>query len=145
MKPTVTNEMKRLNYLTSEIDAAYHEAALKFGLTDSTMQVLYAAGSNGGNCLIRDICRLSGISRQTVNSALRKLEADGAIYLEADSGRRKKVFLTQKGQETAKNSVHRLFQIENDIFASWPEADQEKYLELTQRFLLSFKDKVKRL
>jgi hypothetical protein len=48
MAELMTSELKRLNYLTSEIDAAYHEAARKLGLSDSTMMVLYAACNNGG-------------------------------------------------------------------------------------------------
>ena len=83
MAELMTSELKRLNYLTSEIDAAYHEAARKLGLSDSTMMVLYAACNNGGSCLLSDICKISGTSKQTINSALRKLEADGLIYLEA--------------------------------------------------------------
>ncbi len=50
MAELMTSELKRLNYLTSEIDAAYHEAARKLGLSDSTMMVLYAACNNGGAC-----------------------------------------------------------------------------------------------
>ena len=75
--------MKRFNYLLGEIDDAYHDAALKFGLSDSAMIVLYAVCGNRGSCPIDGICRLSGVRKQTVNSALRKLEAEGVVYLEA--------------------------------------------------------------
>ena len=37
----VINDMKRFNHLISEIDAVYHEAALKLGLSDSAMLILY--------------------------------------------------------------------------------------------------------
>lgn len=143
MAEFMTTELKRLNYLTSEIDAAYHEAARKLGLSDSTMMVLYAACNNGGSCPLSDICKISGTSRQTINSALRRLEADGLIYLEAGQGKRKNVCLTEKGMDCSKNGVARLAQLENDILASWPQEDQEKYLELTQTYLSSLKQKIK--
>ena len=143
MTQLMTTELKRLNYLTSEIDAAYHEAALKLGLSDSTMMVLYAACNNGGSCLLSEISKISGTSRQTINSALRKLEADGMIYLEADRGRRKKVCLTKKGMDCSKNGVAKLARLENEILGSWLEEEQEKYLELTQRYLSALKQKIR--
>ena len=87
----IAEEMKRFNYLTTEIDAAYHEAALKLGLSDSALLILYTICNCGEACLLHDITRLSGISKQTVNSALRKLEDEGVVYLESFSGRKKKV------------------------------------------------------
>ena len=69
--------MRRYNHLLGEIDGVYHEMSLKLGLSDSAMIVLYTICDSGSSCLLRDICRYSGLSKQTVNSALRKLE-DGS-------------------------------------------------------------------
>ena len=143
MTKYVSENMNRFNYLTSEIDAAYHDAALKFGLSDSAMMILYAVCCNGDSCLISDIIYLSGTSKQTVNSALRKLEADNVVYLEAVNGRKKRVCLTDKGRALAEHTVVRLIEIENSIFASWSEQEQEMYLALIQRYLNSFREKIK--
>ena len=143
MAEFMTTELKRLNYLTSEIDAVYHEAALRLGLSDSTMMVLYAACNSGGSCLLSDICRISGTSRQTIHSAIRRLEADGLVTLEADTGRKKKVCLTKKGMDRSQNGVAKLAELENDILGSWPQEDQKKYLELIQKYLTALKEKVK--
>lgn len=143
MADFMTSELKRLNYLTSEIDAAYHEAALKLGLSDAAMMVLYAVCNSGGSCLLSDICKFSGTSRQTIHSAICKLEAEELIYLEASGGKKKRVFLTEKGTSRSKNGVARLAELENDILSSWPQEDQEKYLELTQKYLTALKEKIK--
>ena len=66
----LAEEMRSINHLLSEIDAAYHEASLRLGLADSAMQILYILCSQGGACLLRNICRQSGTSKQTINSAL---------------------------------------------------------------------------
>lgn len=79
----------------SELDTAYHDAALKLGMSDSVMLVLYTLCPCGGECMIGDIT--SGASKQTINSALRKLESEGSVYLEIFEGRKKKVHLTEKG------------------------------------------------
>lgn len=143
MSEFATEKLKRFNYLSGEIEAVYHEAALKFGLSDSAMLVLYAICNNGENCLLSDIIHLSGESKQTINSALRKLEAEGIVYLEAVNGKKKNVCLTKKGRELADRTVIRLLDIENGIFDSWSLEEQEQYLTLTHRYLTAFKEKLK--
>ena len=145
MKDYTTAGLKRFNYLISETNAAYHEAAQKLGLSDSTEQVLYTICNNGESCLIGDICRMSGVSKQTINSALRKLEAEGVIYLEALDGRKKRVCLTARGKRLAEETVVKLIAIENSILDSWSREELEQYLELTRRYLVSFKEKVGQL
>ena len=76
-------QVKRFNLLTTEIDAAYHEATLKLGLSDSAMIILYTICLFEGACPLGDIVVLSGLPKQTVNSALRKLEGEDVVYLEA--------------------------------------------------------------
>ena len=141
MEKQINVEMKRMNYLTNEIDGAYHEAALKLGLSDGGMMILYTICNNGDTCLLNDITRLSGI----INSALRKLENEVIVYLENFSGRKKKVCLTDKGKTLAKDTVLRIIAIENDILTSWTEEELSLYIELTERYLSSFKEKIEEL
>ncbi|EOS64236.1 MarR family winged helix-turn-helix transcriptional regulator [Oscillibacter sp. 1-3] len=137
--------MRRFNHLVGEIDGVYHEMSLKLGLSDSAMIVLYTICDSGSSCPLRDICLRSGLSKQTVNSALRKLEAEGVVYLEPVSARSKSVCLTEAGQALAAKTAGRIIRIENDIFDSWPQADVEQYLELTERFLLALREKAEQL
>lgn len=141
MKIYVSKEMKRFNYLIGEIDAAYHEMSLKLGLSDSAMRILYTICDNGECCLLKEICRRSGVSKQTINSAIRKLEKEGIVYLEPAGTRNKNVCLTDKGKRLAERTAARMIEAENDIFASWKKEDVEKYLELTERFLIAFREK----
>ena len=67
-------------YLSAEITSLYHEAAVKIGISDTVLNILYVLCEKEGQCLQRDIFRLTGISRQTINSAIRKLERDGIAY-----------------------------------------------------------------
>lgn len=142
---TINNEMKRLNYLTSELNSAYHEAAVKLGLSDSAMQILYTVCSFGSSCLISDVCRLTGISKQTINSALRKLEQSDIIRLEASIGRNKRMILTEKGQALSERTVMKIIGIENSIFDSWTEEKKDIYLSLTQEYLDMFRKQTEQL
>lgn len=139
------SEIKRFNYLTFEIDSAYHDAALKMGLSDSAMLILYTICNNDGECPLSDITRLSGVSKQTINSALRKLEAENIVTLELFAGKKKKVCITEKGKESVKHTVMRMIKIENDIFDSWSEKERDMYLDLTLRYLIVFKEKIKEM
>lgn len=143
MEKAIIEDMRKFNYLIGEIDAAYHEASQKLSLSDSAMQILYIICNHGEECQLSQICRLSGISKQTINSALRKLEAEGIVRMESLTGRRKKVCLTPQGKALASNTVSRLIDIENDIFGSWSKQERELYLRLTQRYLTAIQEKIK--
>lgn len=144
MKIHSSKELKRYNYLSSEIAASYHEISSKLGLPDSSMIVLYTIFDNGGSCLLRDIVHNSGISKQTVNSALRKLEVEGIIYLEPAGAKNKTVCLTEQGKALADRTAGQIIAIENDIFSSWSPDDVEKYLALTERYLQDFRSSIEK-
>lgn len=135
-------EMKRYNCLTGEINAAYHEAALAFGFSDSAMFVLYILCDSGGECRLKDICRLSGLSKQTVNSAVRGLERKNIIFLKSCGGKNKTVCLTSAGKAVSEGSAMRVINAENAVFAGWKKEEINCYLKLTERFLTEFRGKI---
>lgn len=137
----MSKDMMRCNYLLGEMEATYHEMALKLGLSDSAMKILYTICETGDSRLLSEVCRLSGLSKQTVNSSIRKLEAENILYLEKAGSKSKRICLTEAGKILTKKTVLRIQQSENDILASWPQQDVEKYLELTERFLNDLKKK----
>ncbi len=143
MEYFANDQLKRFNLLVSEIDTVYHDAALKMGLSDSAFLILYTVCWCDGECLLSDIT--TGASKQTINSALRKLEADNIVYLKAFEGRKKKVCLTEKGYHFAEGTVLQLIGMENEIFDSWSEKEKNIYIELTQRYLSAFREKIKEL
>lgn len=131
-KPTA---LKRYNHLIGEIDAVYHQMSLQYGLSDSAMRILYTICNSGSACPLQDICRHSGLQKQTVNSAIRKLEGDNMVCLEQTDARHKTVRLTSSGQQLANRTARKILQLENEIFAAWPQTDVQTYLALTERFL----------
>ena len=130
--------LKRLNCLLSEMDAAYHEAAQRQGLNDSSSRILYALCELGSPASLRAVCESTGLSKQTVNSALRKLEADGILYLEPSGARSKRVCLTEAGLRVADATAGR-------IFDGGPAEDVQQYLGLMERYLQTFRCKLPEL
>ena len=135
-------DRRRYSCLTSEIDGTYHMAALKCGVSDSAMRILYTICLYGDQCLLSDIVHLSGVSKQTINSALRKLEQQGAVYLEQADGKKKLVCLTAQGKQLAQRSAMRVLQMEDEIFDGWSQDDCETFFRLIERFLTAFREKV---
>lgn len=145
MDINVSKELRRFNHLMGEINGVYHEAAVKLGLSDSTVSVLYTLCSEGDPCALHEIVRQSGMSKQTINSAIRKLEGEGFIRLESAGGRGKNVRLTERGRELARRTAVPLIELEDEIYTSWSREELRTYLELTGRFVSAFREKVKRL
>lgn len=134
------SEMLRFNNLNSEIAALYHEAAVKLGISDSAMQILYTVCCFENDCIISDVCRMTGISKQTINSSLRKLEEDGILYLEQCGGRKKYIRLTEKGELLADKTARKIIEIENRIFARWSDEEKKMYIALTRKYLEMFRE-----
>ena len=130
---------RKYAYLSAEITSLYHEAAVKIGVSDTVLDILYVLCEQEGQCLQSDIFRLTGISRQTINSAIRKLERDGLAYLKQGEGRNTLVCLTEKGRDFSAQKVRPLFQSENKIWSEWTVDEQERYLLFTQKYRDSFK------
>ena len=143
MHSGIAAKIKRQNHLISELNSVYHNAALKLGLSDSSMQVIYTICDFGDSCLLSDICYLTRLSKQTINSALRRLERDGWIRLEPETSKSKRVFLTESGKSLADKTALRMMDAENAVFASWTSEDVNRYFELTQRFIRLIKEKIK--
>ena len=140
-----SRDLRRYNHLLQETDAVYHEMAQHWGLPDSVMGVLYTLCDAGGRCSVREVCRLGGMSKQTVNSAIRKLEQQGVVCLKAADGKAKDVYLTEAGQQLADHTARRVLQMENDILESWSREDVDRYLSLTRRFLEGLQGKAREL
>ena len=126
--------LKRINHLISELEQIYHQYALKYKISDSVFIILYTLSVEGGERALSDIVRLAGLPKQTVNSAIRKMEEEEIIFLSENGKRRKNVVLTEKGREKAENSVVKLIEIENGIFSRWGEEKTERYIKETEEY-----------
>ncbi len=131
------SDILRFNNLNCEINAVYHVVSVRLGISDSAMQILYTVCCIDGNCTITDVCKMTGISKQTINSSLRNLESDGIIRLEK-CGRRKQIRLTDKGEKLTETTVQLVIEAENRVFSQWTAEERQQYILLTQKYLEMF-------
>lgn len=139
------SEIRRYNRLISEIDEVYHEVAVRQGFSDSAMAILYALADNEGQCRLPELIQASGVNKQTVNSALRKLEKEDIVYLEPAGGKSKRVCLTEKGFSVIHKTVDRVLAVEKKIYSSWTPEEWTLYLQLTERYLFQVREEMKEI
>lgn len=135
----------RINCSTEDIDSLYHQAAVKLGVSDSVLFILYILYVNQEKCMLSAIYKQSGISKQTINSAIRKLENEEILYLEKHSGKSKMVCLTEKGKSYANQTAARLFEAECNAFCDWSEAELKDYLALMEKHNTSLRQQIQNL
>ena len=138
-------QIHRINYLTSEMESFYHQASLKLGVSDSVSMVLYTIYDTGESCLLSDIYKKTGISKQTINSAIRTLEASDILYLIPYTGRAKKVILTQKGKDYIQKTAAKIYQAEIRAFDTWSEEEINTYMELMEKYADCFRQQIEKL
>lgn len=143
MDDNLYENVHRINCLANELDSIYHQAALRLGISDSVMFVLYMLHDKGDGCLLYDICNETGISKQTINSAIRRLEQDGIIFLEHYKGKSKQVFLTEKGKEYVAQTVARLYEAECRVFDGWSKEEITMHFNLLKKYNDALREEIK--
>ena len=131
---SLSAQIHRINTLTAESDFLYHQAALKLGVSDSMLRVLYTILDQGDGCPLADVCRQSALSKQTVNSVIRQLESAGMLTLAPYRGNAKKVMLTPQGQAYAQQTAGRLYDAEVRVYSDWSEDEVQHNLLLMQKY-----------
>ncbi len=119
--------------LSKETNVAYHNAAHKFGLSDSAFDILYFIGTEGP-LTQKELRLLTYSSKQTVNSSVQKMIKLGLIYVDEARGREKALALTEKGHAFAQATTQKVYEAEQRAFESLPARDQEKLLTLSSQF-----------
>lgn len=135
----------QLNQINDSIDAQYHIASEKMGLADSEMTVLYYLTAHGQIPSQSEIIRATGLSKQTLNSAITRLEKEGIVCRLEKEKQSKGLALTQQGKKTVKEVLLPFMKKESEIFSSWSQEELSLFLELNRRYLESLKQIVKDL
>ena len=130
---------REYDLLYKEMDDLYREIALRAGISNAAFSVLYALCDLGNGCLQKDICGRCYLSKQTVHSAVRKLESEGYLRMEPGRGRDVHLFLTQEGEALANRAVLPASQAENRTLDAMSPSDRETLIRLTAQYVSLFK------
>ena len=113
----------------------YHHIAMKMGLSGSAFDILYALDGLGDGCLQKDVCAASGMTKQTVNTSVHKLERVGAVELRVERGRGTHLHLTETGRKLVEACIRPVVDAEEAAFAALSPEECEELLRLTRAYL----------
>lgn len=140
----MSKELKEYNSLFKEWNDIYHKIALKFGISDSEFLILYGLLELNLERQ-KDIADYFCISKQTINSSVKKLVNSGIIELKAAKGRDMQIILTDTGKKFAQEKIIPVINIEKASFLAMGEKDSKEFLHLTRKYLDIFREKTKQI
>ena len=141
MKNNSSKRMLEFNEVMKENNDLYSNLAKKFKMSDCMLWILYILREENKVLTQSDICNMMCIPKQTVNSSLKKMEAEGYIeLLNINDKRSKQVSLTEKGLDLANNTVDIIISKENNSLSKMDEKEQELLINLLRKFNDLLKD-----
>ena len=136
-------QLHTYNAIYKETDALYSELARRSGLSDCAFWLLYSLRDTEGICRQKDICGQWTLSKQTVNSALTRLESQGLILEpEAGNAKSKRILLTDKGDRFAEQHIDQVFELEQRVLHRMGEAAVEAMLDTNRCYLELFREEI---
>ena len=141
MKNNSSKRMLEFNEVMKENNDLYSNLAKKFKMSDCMFWILYILREENKVLTQSDICNMMCIPKQTVNSSLKKMEAEGYIeLLNINDKRSKQVSFTEKGLDLANNTVDIIISKENNALSKMDEKEQELLINLLRKFNNLLKD-----
>lgn len=145
-KPEISGELAEYNRILRENDGIYRHAARAFGLSDCALWILYVLRTETAPITQSGICDILYQPKQTVNSALKKMEEDGLLTFICTRGQRSKpIRLTEKGALLAAETADRIIQAEQDAFFSLSGEERETFLRVWRKYTAQLKKTVQHM
>ena len=135
MSKHLSKKMLELNEIMKETDDLYRNLAKKFKMSDCMIWILYILREDDRSVTQSDICNMRYMPKQTVNSSLKKMEAEGYIeLLNINDKRSKQVCLTEKGVDLANNTVDIIISKENNALSKMDKEEQALFINLFKKY-----------
>ena len=147
MKDPIAAQLAAFNQLYKEMDEIYHVYAKEQGISDTVFWILYSLYENNSSYIQKELCSEWHYPPQTVNSALKSLEKQGIISLEAVPGNKKNkpVSLTEHGLTLTQRVIARLTDAERNAILSMTADERRTLLSLTEKYTEFLRRHVRRI
>ncbi|WP_308615462.1 MarR family transcriptional regulator [uncultured Enorma sp.] len=125
-----------LDLLYNEIDKLYHAYARGCGLSDCAYWMLYDLVLAGGELPLTRLTASWSYSKQTINSALKSLQARGYVELSFVEGSRKSKLaqLTSAGRAFSEEHIEPAILAEQRAFETLDLEEQRMLVRLVRRY-----------
>ena len=147
MKENINRKWATITKMNKEIEEIYHKIAKHYNMSDTCFWVLYILYERNEPCTQKEMCAYWSYTKQTINSAIKTLEQIGYIQkgYEENGKTNKKIYLTKRGKEVAKNTVKEIIEIEDRVYKSIDEKELDMVINLLQRPLELLREETKKI
>lgn len=143
-EPSSVPSVRDVDAIYRESDRLYYGVARDCGLSIASFWALVTIVINGGATTQAAIANEYFYSRQTVNSAVKNLEAKGlvAIACEGDDRRRKQVSLTPAGQAFCVEHICPAIDAEQRAFETLSVEERKEFVRLVRSYTDAMDDEL---
>lgn len=141
-------QIRDFNRIWKEQDDLWREAAKKANLPETSFWILYILVVEENPDMTQALlCDDWHITRQTCNSAIKRLEHEGLLSLNTrkGAGNVKYISLTEQGHKLADKIIMPLIKADMDSFRSFTEDERRLIISLTERQLEYLKMETKNI
>lgn len=133
--------------LFKKMDDSYHQFAKYSGLSDTAFWIICAVQDEKETYIQKDLCHMWSYSKQTINSALKKLEEKKLIELVLAPGNKKdkRVVLTSEGTKIAEEMVKPLMEAEKKAFGNLTKEERKQLLGLIQKYEMFLREETNKM
>jgi len=143
----IKKSLKDIDLAYKEVDGVYHAYAKFCSMSDSEQWFLYSLWLHDSGCTQKEFCSEWFYSPQTINSALKALEAKGFIRLEFVSGskKNKNIVFTPQGEDVCRKYIDPLLEAEKAAFCGLDELEKLQFLRLAKKYNSLLRDEIGKL
>jgi DNA-binding MarR family transcriptional regulator len=114
-------------------DEIYHHLARRLGLSDSSFDILYALTLHDG-LTQKGLCDAAFSSKQTVHSAVKKLEAEGFIEFKGSTPRNRCAYLTERGRTLSASHIAPVIEAEREAALTLTPEEQARFQNAMEHY-----------
>lgn len=147
MNAEVKAQNLALNQHYKRLNEQYHAYAVRCGLSDPALWVLYSLWETNAPLTQNDICALWMYPKQTINFTIASLVKKGCVRLEQRPGARsgKAVRLTAEGTALCQKVIAPLMEAEERSLLQLTDPERELLVRLSEKQCTSFVQEVQAL
>ena len=138
--------LEEINKIYKESNEIYRAAAKTLGLPDCAFWVLYSLRTAETKLTQSALCAQLYEPKQTIHSALKKLEGEGYIcFQQGNDHRSKYICLTEQGTLLSENTVDQVIRAELAALHEMEDGDKKAFISLFTKYTELVKQSIETL
>lgn len=138
-----SDQNKHFDDIFQKMDRAYERYAKSCGMTYSSLALLQLIWESQP-CTQKDICEVTMLPKQTVNTVVMSFYKQGFLEMleQSEDRRHKSIILSERGKDIAAQILPKIKDAETASMEQFTEEEQSTFFRLLERFSTAFCDKL---